>query len=148
MTSTNPPLPDEPACWSWEPLPLPQPNDRYRLSCWQADRCPVCGGDLGRRWVEDHCHDTGDTRGYLCVRCNVAEGKDSHPVFALYRLRPPTAILGMRFSYGYTRTLEEKAAARRWRLALKAARLEAWRVGDVHAYACELLARPEVVTAG
>jgi hypothetical protein len=39
------------------------------------ERCEVCDGRPNKRGlVEDHCHDTGHFRAWLCHRCNVLEG--------------------------------------------------------------------------
>lgn len=112
---TYPPLPDAPACWSWELPPMPQPSHRSVVERWQAGRCAVCGVVPPKRqlrnyetptWVsaleEDHDHGPGgDTRGFLCRRCNSTEGqRNAHPVFALYRERPPTMMLGVLIRYG------------------------------------------------
>lgn len=57
-----------------------------RSSHWWAERkrqcrgeCQVCGAPATER---DHDHDTGLGRGWLCLRCNLAEGlMRSNPVF-------------------------------------------------------------------
>lgn len=107
MNILSPPIPHVPACWSWGLPPLPQPSNIFALLQWQEDRCAVCaahmpGEGLETRLHEDHDHDTGDTRGFLCPRCNVDEGRNRHPVFALYRERPPAVILGVLVRYGCT----------------------------------------------
>lgn len=90
----------EPACWSW-PLPdyLVQPDDLDAVADWQDDRCAVCGSRR-RPQVEDHDHDTGWVRGYLCRSCNALEGTDGRPgVFTRYRQRNPATMLGVRVRY-------------------------------------------------
>ncbi len=107
---------DQPACWSWDVPPVKtlemllaepgqprrEPELRFmmRLPGWaegnrflefHADRCAVCGRAGAE--VEDHCHDTGQVRGYLCRSCNVLEGRSSEPIFVRYRRRHPAAIL-------------------------------------------------------
>lgn len=40
-------------------------------------RCCICGineSECGRRLAMDHCHQTGEFRGWLCEKCNVAIG--------------------------------------------------------------------------
>lgn len=106
-----PPLPDVPACWSWECPMGPLVNSEMTIRKWQDCRCAVCGVHRpnlphkpGRRWSgldEDHDHETGDVRGYLCPRCNVRESRCSDPVFDLYRQRPPAKILGILARYGW-----------------------------------------------
>lgn len=76
-------------------------SDEDRLRTWQAGRCAVCG-ETSRRMVCDHDHVTGLVRGWLCVSCNTREGNAVGPpgtLYAAYRERPPTAILGLRIRY-------------------------------------------------
>lgn len=40
----------------------------------QQGKCPVCGTTMQGRVVVDHCHVTGDVRGVLHQRCNLAIG--------------------------------------------------------------------------
>ena len=44
----------------------------------EATHCDCCGKEFGnnnyRDRVQDHCHSTGDNRGLLCQRCNIAIG--------------------------------------------------------------------------
>lgn len=75
----------------------PEQEIRDRLRAWQYDRCAVCGRKA--RLVEDHDHESGLTRGFLCGSCNVGEGTNRHRVFSLYRWRHPTSILGLTIPY-------------------------------------------------
>lgn len=122
-----PPLPDVPACWGWDPLPLPQPNYPGILTSWQQERCAICAVRRPIRprpaeWTsglfEDHDHATGDVRGYLCPRCNTQEGASRAPVFALYRERPPTAILGLALRKGWWDHPMVREANNMWENAL------------------------------
>ena len=69
------------------------------LSWWQDGRCAICGHRY--ELVEDHDHDTGLVRGYLCRRCNAQEGihRYGDNLFARYRRRHPTSLLGLRIRY-------------------------------------------------
>lgn len=93
-----PPFPDVPVCYGWELPALPIPCRERIVREWQEKRCAVCGvykaneSDL----FEDHDHNSGDTRGYLCIRCNTAEGQHwAPPVFEAYRRRYPMNMLGV-----------------------------------------------------
>lgn len=91
-----------PACWDW-PLPV-EPrttNPVHLLFEWHAGRCAVCGAPVGVI-LEDHDHDTGLTRGWLCGPCNLAEGTQDG-VYVLYRKRPPASIVGVSFRYSALR---------------------------------------------
>lgn len=93
-----------PACWSWPP-----PNEPITTSGelwgWHRGLCAACGElpavRLGylKGLVEDHDHQTGLTRGYLCRRCNAREAITSDPLFDAYRSRPPSAIVGASLTY-------------------------------------------------
>lgn len=90
-----------PACWSWEFDPTtPRGTEQeqgHRLLLWQDSRCAVCG--CGDAATEDHDHESGLTRGYVCRRCNLGEAVSGLRVFALYRWRHPTSILGLHLPY-------------------------------------------------
>lgn len=88
---------------SW-PLPdLANIEDRMAaLIYWQKGRCAVCGLDVPNEPLfKDHDHRTGLVRGFLCRRCNFAEGFGEHPIFDLveYRARPPTVLFGIKVMY-------------------------------------------------
>lgn len=101
--SRQKPMPPYPACWDWPLPPLPQPNRFYAVvRDWQAGRCAICGEHRpGYNGLEhDHDHATGDSRGYLCRRCNSMEGRSNAlEVFVHYRVRNPATMLGMLDSY-------------------------------------------------
>lgn len=99
--------PLEVACWSW-PVPertyIPnvgdEPEDRARaaMKVWHAGRCAICGED-GHVLIEDHDHNTGMTRGFLCRSCNTREGVSRGWVWRAYREFHPAHILSMRIRY-------------------------------------------------
>lgn len=61
----------------------------------------MCGARPTSKLVEDHDHETGLTRGYLCRGCNHRESRGpSRRLFDDYRSRPPTEILGLLIYYG------------------------------------------------
>jgi Recombination endonuclease VII len=91
-----------PACWSW-PLPdvIEHDHPAQALETWQDGRCAACG-QRGRYLVEDHDHETGMVRGLLDQACNGREGRwssDGPHLFAYYRRRPATAVLGVAYRY-------------------------------------------------
>lgn len=124
-------FPDVPSCWSWDLPPLPQPAHLGPMVSWQAGRCAVCG--LETVLVEDHDHDTGDTRGYLCARCNTAEGaRWAPPVFALYRERHPAAMIGTLHRYGRGQHPVARSADIAWECALDDLRQHAMKDRPIH----------------
>lgn len=115
-------------------LPLPQPNNTHILRRWHQSRCAICGvfrpdpvlqrrDEDERRPVsvglfEDHDHSTGNTRGYLCPRCNTVEGRSKAPIFDRYRQRPPASILGIRGRWRCWEHPDDRAARNVFELAL------------------------------
>lgn len=106
-----------PACWRWKPLtpviiagllePYPpgywsgldaRQQQRALMRGWHRGRCAVCG-TVRRSLIEDHSHETGLTRGFLCQSCNVREGYRWGGVYARYRERNPASILAIRIPY-------------------------------------------------
>lgn len=79
----------DPACWTWEV--------QGDLWDFHRGRCATCGAQRVQL-VEDHDHDTGLIRGYLCRSCNGREGTatryDDH-IWSRYRRRNPASILGI-----------------------------------------------------
>nr|WP_052478164.1 endonuclease domain-containing protein [Kibdelosporangium sp. MJ126-NF4]CEL16569.1 hypothetical protein [Kibdelosporangium sp. MJ126-NF4]CTQ89081.1 hypothetical protein [Kibdelosporangium sp. MJ126-NF4] len=71
---------------------------RARLLRWHKGACALCWNVMPL--MEDHDHDTGLVRGYLCGSCNTREGfaGDIMP-FAVYRAFPPTRMLGLEIRY-------------------------------------------------
>lgn len=100
---TLPPLPTVPACHTWPMPPLPQRCSFTAITDWQAGRCAICGWKPRRasELHHDHDHATGDTRGWLCPRCNTSEGGPGGraPVFVAYRKAPPAVMLGVLHTY-------------------------------------------------
>jgi hypothetical protein len=87
----------DPSCWSW-PWPVPDGPDWERLLAWHYGRCAICGA--ADNLVEDHDHQTGLVRGYLCTGCNTREGiYGGAGLYVKYRQRPPAAILGVSIRY-------------------------------------------------
>ena len=39
-----------------------------------GEPCECCGKPVTRNWQLDHCHDTGEFRGWLCKLCNTGMG--------------------------------------------------------------------------
>lgn len=101
----------EPECWAW---PVPETltfADEWAaylfLRHWNyvcaigGHACAAYSWRSGlHRLVEDHDHDTGLTRGFLCNAHNSLEGAGScYPTVVKYRERPPAAILGIVHHY-------------------------------------------------
>ena len=92
----------DPVCWLW---PAPETctfaSDevaRDFLRYWHNGQCAACGspGDL----VQDHDHETGLVRGYLCRSCNGLEaGASDKTTWGKYRRRNPATILGISLRY-------------------------------------------------
>lgn len=53
-------------------------EDYNRMFAEQGGRCGICGSDKsgrnGYHFAVDHCHNTGQVRGLLCIRCNASLG--------------------------------------------------------------------------
>ena len=52
-------------------------QERDEMAVLQDHRCAVCRthfDELGRKPCVDHCHETGEVRGLLCLQCNCAIG--------------------------------------------------------------------------
>ena len=55
-------------------------EDQYNAAVLKLDnKCQVCNAEAinSHKWgrlVVDHCHDTGNVRGYLCQSCNMTLG--------------------------------------------------------------------------
>lgn len=69
-----------------------------RVAEFHDGRCAACG-QPDPYLVRDHCHDTGQTRGYLCRSCNVREGIGGSVLLARYRCWHPAAILDVHEMY-------------------------------------------------
>jgi Recombination endonuclease VII len=73
--------------WKWSGA------DGMQFSAFHDGRCAACGlRPSDGRLIEDHCHRTGQTRGYLDHGCNVSEGRSRQPLFERYRRVHPAAI--------------------------------------------------------
>lgn len=125
----RPPRADEPACWSWPVPPIPDRDEEiarltienetlpvderrdprafryalydmavYRFNRFHDGRCAVCATPSGPL-VLDHCHSTGQWRGWCCRGCNTAEGRSGANVFIRYRRIHPAAILDLHEMY-------------------------------------------------
>jgi hypothetical protein len=81
---------------------LGRDRDRERQLKFHKERCAICGrvGYL----LEDHDHDSGLFRAFLCDSCNVLEGRSTYPIFDRYRERNPASILNVTWAYVDRRT--------------------------------------------
>ena len=84
---------------SWEALQLCFLGGDPRMGEFHRDRCAICDRAERRGLVHDHCHDTGQSRGWLCRSCNIREGLSGNLPFARYRLWHPAAILDVHEMY-------------------------------------------------
>lgn len=110
--------PSIPACYAW-PVPTPLADDSYiALVRWHDGRCGMCGevetarknrGTAPRGLSEDHDHETGRTRGFLCRRCNLHEGRcgDLACGCVAWRARPAVDVLGVTVEHrGYDTSVD------------------------------------------
>lgn len=67
------------------------------LLTWQGRLCWTCGEDYGL--VLDHEWVSGLVRGWLCTRCNLAEGRGEGEHWEAYRREPPARRLGITWDY-------------------------------------------------
>lgn len=94
---------EQPAFVGW-PLPAEQPPAWCDdvLHWWQDGRCGLCGNGK-MPLVEDHDHDTGLVRGWLCRSCNSREGwalESEVPRIDAWRGGvTPAALLGVKVVY-------------------------------------------------
>ena len=93
------PYTEQPAFTFWS---MPDPEDPLPdyicpLRAWQDGRCALCG--FRDRLVEDHCHDSGLVRGYLCKSCNTTEGRSDYHLSLWRGGTTPAAALGIKRLY-------------------------------------------------
>ena len=102
---------DDPICWLWpapESCTFPDAYTAERFLRWWNRACAICEDEGGL--VEDHDHETGLVRGYLCRSCNTQEGYagqlpgEPEDMFAKYRRRNPATILGIEAYYSNPRS--------------------------------------------
>lgn len=88
-----------PECLMWTPPPPTLERSKALIREWQAGRCAACGIDA-YAFVEDHDHDTGFTRGWLCRPCNSSEARSGSLLWQWWRRGAnPAAILGVQAYY-------------------------------------------------
>ena len=93
-----------PACWTWV-LPKTDPEtldegDRWQLMAkWHRERCAVCGMRRPYNLINDHDHETGLIRGFLCRSCNTLESHGNQIIFDRYRLVCPAMVFGLKYPY-------------------------------------------------
>ncbi|MBS0596396.1 MAG: hypothetical protein JSR92_03410 [Proteobacteria bacterium] len=69
------------ATWQRKRLGMPEPSRP------PPDECEACGRKAGRKILSlDHCHVTGQFRGWLCIQCNTAIGMAGDNEAGLQRL--------------------------------------------------------------
>lgn len=88
---------DDRVDWATEEALLDSCDPRFFE--FHADRCAMCGGQMSLHLVLDHCHDTGQIRGYLCRSCNVQEGWGRRLRAVRYQAWHPAAILDVHQMY-------------------------------------------------
>lgn len=71
------------ACWRYGITPEEFKRKMER----QGGVCAICGAkDSGKRSLHvDHCHETGEFRGFLCSECNTGLGKFKEDVALMIR---------------------------------------------------------------
>jgi hypothetical protein len=50
------------------------------------DVCEICGGTDSKNLSFDHCHRTGQFRGWLCARCNLTLGRVDDDQLLLHKM--------------------------------------------------------------
>lgn len=101
-----------PACWDWPLIPRQTGwSDEDHIEAFQTGTdvdgfhgllCAVCGLTRQSKFHSfDHDHVTGLSRGFLCTRCNLAEGRSDAVAFDRYRWAPPAVLLNIRLAHRY-----------------------------------------------
>jgi hypothetical protein len=98
-----------------------------RMGQFHLGRCAICGAEpLDGRLVIDHCHASGQVRGWLCRSCNTREGVSGDPLIVRYRRLHPAALLNVYRPY----------SGRDW--------VNGWYLGEVRLRDAEAGPRPAV----